>query len=173
MIQCHGCDFRCYKPSAMISHSESCSGNKLMCALCEASFTTKFDFLNHLHLHDNPKPFYCPDSECDLRFFSRAGLNSHTPKHSKLTPYMCSYCGKGFKWKHGLMSHLIIHSEEKKFLCDECGYSAAHLQTLRAHKLSHTGMLWKCPVTSCNHTTRRKESLKLHVATHSKESPFV
>lgn len=86
---------------------------------------------------------------------------------------MCSFCGKGFKWKHGLMSHIIVHSDEKKFLCDECGYSAAHSQTLRAHKLSHKGMLWKCSVMGCNHTTRRKENLNIHIATHRKETPFV
>lgn len=97
----------------------------------------------------------------------------HTPKHSIETPYMCPVCAKGFKWKHGLNSHLIVHSDEKKLLCDECGYSTSHLKTLRAHQLSHTGFLFRCTTSGCSYTSRRKENLKIHMATHKNETPFV
>lgn len=97
----------------------------------------------------------------------------HTPKHSIETPYTCPVCAKGFKWKHGLNSHLIVHSNEKKLLCDECGYSTSHLKTLRAHQLSHTGFLFRCTTSGCSYTSRRKENLKIHMATHKNETPFV
>ena len=86
---------------------------------------------------------------------------------------MCSDCGKSFKWKHGLNSHMICHSTDKKLLCDECGYSTSHLKTLRAHQLSHTGHVFRCTAPNCLYTSRRKENLKIHIATHNNESPFV
>lgn len=86
---------------------------------------------------------------------------------------MCADCGKSFKWKHGLNSHMIVHSKEKKLLCDECGYSTSHLKTLRAHQLSHTGLAFRCTAANCLYTSRRKENLKIHIATHRNETPFV
>lgn len=86
---------------------------------------------------------------------------------------MCDDCGKSFKWKHGLNSHMIVHAKEKKLLCDECGYSTSHLKTLRAHQLSHTGHLFRCTAPNCLYTSRRKENLKIHIATHKNETPFV
>lgn len=108
-----------------------------------------------------------------MRFVTKTTLNLHTPKHSTETPHMCSDCGKSFKWKHGLNSHMIVHSKEKKLLCDECGYSTSHLKTLRAHQLSHTGHAFRCTAANCLYTSRRKENLKIHIATHRKETPFV
>lgn len=86
---------------------------------------------------------------------------------------MCAHCGKSFKWKHGLNSHMIVHAKEKKLLCDECGYSTSHLKTLRAHQLSHTGHTFRCTAPNCIYTSRRKENLKIHIATHRNETPFV
>lgn len=132
---------------------------------------TKYSHRGHLIRHDDFKPFFC--TNCELRFQTKGALNLHTPKHSNETPHMCSVCGRGFKWKHGLDSHMIVHSTEKKLLCDECGYGTSHLKTLRAHQLSHTGFSFKCTVANCTYTSRRKENLKIHIATHKKESPFV
>lgn len=168
---CTGCDFKCYKPSVMIDHCQSCAATLTKCSLCDGRFESALILQEHLVMHIDSKPFFCKD--CNQRFVTKAALSLHIPKHSSETPFICSHCGKGFKWKHGLNNHLIVHSNEKKLLCDECGYSTAHLQTFRAHKLSHNGNLWKCSMNGCAHTTRRKENLKIHMATHRKETPFV
>jgi len=39
--------------------------------------------------------------------------------------------------------------------------------------LSHTGNLLRCSVAGCTHTSRRKDNLKIHIATHKNETPFV
>lgn len=130
-------------------------------------------FRNHLKQHDDAKPFFCTANDCNLRFVTKTALNLHKPKHSIETPYVCSICSKGFKWKHGLDSHSIVHSTEKKLLCDECGYSTSHLKTLRAHQLSHTGQIFRCNTIGCLYTSRRKENLNIHMATHRNETTFV
>lgn len=135
--------------------------------------SSQLPFRHHLARHDNNRPFYCNASGCNLRFYTKTALNMHMPKHSVETPYLCPICSKGFKWKHGLNSHLIVHSDEKKLLCDECGYSTSHLKTLRTHQLSHTGFVFRCTSSGCSYTSRRKENLKIHTATHKNETPFV
>lgn len=125
----------------------------------------------HLIRHDHPKPFFCVD--CDQRFTTKTALNLHTPKHSQTPSHTCPDCGKRFKWKHGLHNHMIVHANEKRLLCDECGYSTSHLKTLRVHQLSHTGTVIRCPSSGCSYTSRRKENLKTHMATHRNETPFV
>lgn len=140
---------------------------------CILHLFVPYIFRQHLIRHDNSRPFYCNANDCDLRFYTKAALNMHTPKHSVETPFMCPVCSKGFKWKHGLNSHLIVHSTERKLLCDECGYSTRHLKTLRTHQLSHTGFLFRCTSRGCSYTSRRKENLKIHNITHKNETPFV
>lgn len=133
----------------------------------------EIDYLHRGHLvhHEQLKPFFCVD--CDQRFATKTALSLHAPKHSQDTPHPCPNCSKRFKWKHGLNNHMIVHANEKRLLCDECGYSTSHLKTLRAHQLSHTGIVFRCPTSGCSYTSRRKENLKIHTETHFNETPFV
>ncbi|GAB0099321.1 zinc finger and BTB domain-containing protein 24 [Sergentomyia squamirostris] len=172
MHSCNGCKFKCYKALDMVTHLETCDSATTKCSLCEAECKTMIHLrTEHLPRHNDSKPFFCLD--CPSRFFTRTALALHRPKHSSATPFVCNLCGKGFKWKQGLTSHILVHTKEKRLLCDVCGFSTSRLKSLRVHKTSHTGVLWKCSVAGCNHSSRQKDNLRLHLATHSTEKPFV
>lgn len=172
MHSCNGCKFKCYKAPDMMTHLHTCDSATSKCSLCDAQCDSLSDLrTNHLPRHDDPKPFFC--TECPSRFSTRTALAYHRPKHSSNTPFVCDICGKGFKWKQGLTSHFLVHTKEKKLLCDVCGFSTGRLKTLKVHKSSHTGVLWKCSVAGCSHSSRRKDNLRLHLTTHSNEKPFV
>lgn len=157
----------------MIEHMRNCEPSHLTCSLCETGFLGWREYDAHLTQHDldQKRPFFC--LECDMRFVTRAALNLHHPKHSKEAPFVCNQCGKSFKWKHGLSTHLLVHNTEKLMLCDICGYCTTHLKALKSHKLQHTGKFFKCSHPGCHHQANRKENLKLHIATHKQERPFV
>lgn len=44
---------------------------------------------------------------------------------------------------------------------------------MRAHQLTHGGEVFRCTANNCLYTSRRKENLKIHIATHRNETPFV
>lgn len=171
MQSCIECQYKCYRPNDLLVHLRNTKHGNKVCSLCLTKMETVEELLDHYSIHDDPKPFIC--SFCDTRFQTRTLLIHHLPRHSKETPYVCNHCNKGFKWKHGLKSHLITHSNEKLHLCDECGFSTTHSKTLKAHKLTHTGELFKCTFAGCTHTCSRKENMKIHLATHNNDKPFV
>jgi len=115
------------------------------------------------------KPYYC--KECDQRFKSKRDLTMHIPKHSSEATFVCHVCSKGFKWKHALVAHMVTHSAEQKFLCSDCGFSTKHQTSFAAHQRQHTGKTYTCSVQNCEFKTIRKQNLKQHTKTHTKEKP--
>lgn len=168
---CISCPYKCIRPSDLLTHLRDTRHDGNVCSLCLSQFESNDKVREHYKMHDHLKPFFC--SVCDLRFRTRCHLSQHLPRHSKETPYTCPLCKKGFKWKHGLNSHLVIHSNDQKFLCDECGFRTIHAKTMRAHKLTHTGDLFRCSFPGCSHTCSRKENMKIHLVTHNNDWPFV
>ena len=113
------------------------------------TFLTKcnFSFFVGKHAMDHERPYFCVN--CDARFSTRKKWENHLPKHSSEAPFVCKECGKGFKWKHALTAHSVIHAPEKKFLCQECGFSTSHMSTFKIHNRMHSGNLMKCDVKNC------------------------
>ena len=106
-----------------------------------------FSFFVGKHAMDHERPYFCVN--CDARFSTRKKWENHLPKHSSEAPFVCKECGKGFKWKHALTAHSVIHAPEKKFLCQECGFSTSHMSTFKIHNRMHSGNLMKCDVKNC------------------------
>lgn len=166
---CSECDFRTNKVREFTSHKRLHKMENNICYYCEEKFENKDDLTEHFQKHKGPLPFFCP--VCDCRFKSRTQLNIHLPKHSDDKPFVCEVCSAGFKWKHALKSHMIVHSNRKDHLCDECGYATAHKCQLKAHKLIHTGQTYRCPFTDCRFQATKRQNLKYHLLTHTREKP--
>lgn len=168
---CVGCRFKCFKTLDLLNHLRETGHGGNVCSLCWVELNDTSDLKIHLTLHNHPKPFFC--IYCNTRFRTKSLLSQHLPGHMCEKPHICPHCQKAFKRKHGLNSHLITHSKEPKHLCDECGFSTNHARILRAHKITHTGDFFKCSFPNCSHRTSRKENMKQHLKTHSKEKPFI
>ena len=50
----------------------------------------------NVHYPEISKKYAC--KECDATFHDRSKLRLHSLKHSKIKPYVCEQCGKGFNW---------------------------------------------------------------------------
>lgn len=168
---CVGCRFKCFKTLDLLNHLRETGHGGNVCSLCWVELDDTSELKIHLTLHNHPKPFFC--IYCNTRFRTKSLLSQHLPGHMCEKPHICPHCQKAFKRKHGLNSHLITHSKEPKHLCDECGFSTNHARILRAHKITHTGDFFKCSFPNCSHRTSRKENMKQHLKTHSKEKPFI
>ena len=166
---CSECSFQTNKVREFSSHKRLHKMENNICYYCEEKFDTKDELTDHFDKHKGPLPYFCP--VCDCRYKSKTQLNIHLPKHSTDKPFVCEDCGAGFKWKHALKNHMVVHSNRKDHLCDECGYATAHKCQLKAHKLIHTGQTFRCPFSECRFQATKRQNLKYHLLTHTREKP--
>ncbi|CAH1780047.1 unnamed protein product [Owenia fusiformis] len=170
MHRCDECRFATRKPREIVEHKNAHKRDRNECDYCDLLFNSKEDFDLHYKNHkDTNKPFYC--WECKARFKTRYQLELHHPTHSDNRPFACDKCDATFKWKHALKNHQVVHSGTKGHLCTVCGYATAHKQQLKAHMLIHSGDLFKCEVEGCEFKCTKKQNLKYHKLTHTKEKP--
>ncbi|XP_013417644.1 myoneurin [Lingula anatina] len=167
--QCEKCDFTTCKPKELSKHQDWHKQQENICKFCDEHFEDGSQLEEHLEKHSGPEPYFCPS--CDQRFNTKTKYNMHAPVHFKEKPFICETCGAGFKWKHALKNHEVIHSTEKKHLCDFCGYSTVHKSQLKAHRLIHTGNMFSCEVPGCNFKATKRQNLKNHMLTHTREKP--
>lgn len=170
-IICQTCGATFPRVQTLLTHLIEVRHGEMECSACSYSAKSQKDLEGHLNRHVQvmDKPYFC--THCEARFSTRKRWLQHLPKHSTEAPFVCGTCGKAFKWKHALTAHEVIHSSEKKFLCQDCGFSTSHVSTLRFHNRMHAGNLMKCDVQDCTFQTTRKANLVQHQLTHSKEKP--
>ncbi|GBO03929.1 Gastrula zinc finger protein xFG20-1 [Araneus ventricosus] len=85
--------------------------------------------------------------------------------------FICSECGKSFKWKSHIVVHYRTHTGEKPFPCDRCDKCFSTKGKLNTHLRTHTG---EKPY-SCDQYDKsfsQKCSLDRHSRTHTGERPY-
>lgn len=109
----HVCEI-CEKRYKLISHlkrhkimvhdaEEKEKTKRYECEACEARYTSKCAFEDHLRSHTGEKPFKC--EVCEKAFGSSRYLRTHMQSHSK-SRHECSVCGASFTFKGSLSSHV-------------------------------------------------------------------
>lgn len=171
LFPCNGCDFRTDTIHKLLVHKEIHGDERpYTCDVCWKGFKQFSQMRNHQMIHveyqSNEADRWYTTKQCDIckrSFANQKCLNKHIQAvHSKIKPYVCSYCGHSTARKAMLQLHLRIHTGEKPFKCDVCQYATGDHNSLRRHKMRHTGLRpYKCQY--CTYSCIQAISLKTHM----------
>ena len=102
---------------------------------CNKSFSTPYNFHQHLCRHTNTFHFFC--EVCGKGFVNKNHWQSHKASHTRDRSFLCSKCSKSFTTKSNLYRHFkLCKNMMKKYQCVICGKYFIMQQTLNKHLLS-------------------------------------
>ncbi|XP_073444487.1 uncharacterized protein [Dendrobates tinctorius] len=156
--------------SVYTNHQEAqAAGFSFKCLECEACFTSKLNFEEHITIHRGKKAHVC--SHCGKCFSYQSQLLIHERTHTGEKPFTCSECGKCFNQYVHLAIHLMSHTGEKPYVCSECGKSFNRKTTLTIHQRVHTGEKpFHC--SQCGKYFSTSSNLIKHQRVHTGEKPY-
>jgi len=128
------------------------------CELCGKSFSSVKIWNNHCaKAHKNYK---C--DECNKVFPTKYAYLDHlSAVHLNEAKYVCSVCGRAYRWRSKRMLCEKTHKGEYYFACPVCGKQFQHKHKLEHHYVVHTGEKpFSCPI--CPFKCNRRDNLNLH-----------
>lgn len=92
--------------------------------------------------HSKEKRYAC--NKCDKSFEHKLNLSSHKAAiHKGIRPYACDQCDKSYTRINRLTYHKKrVHQKIRSHVCQQCDKRFFLAEDLRAHSLSHTGMIF-------------------------------
>ena len=90
------------KQHLLESHNE---GTWLVCNICQKKFFRSCDLNEHVHCHEDVKPYVC--SECPKHFCGASKLKRHKLVHIDVKSFGCILCDKSFKHKRSVVKHFV------------------------------------------------------------------
>ena len=148
---------------------------KYKCDHCEKEFRKKSNYDSHKITHNSsPKPFYCDQEGCNIRFKRLRSLKCHMEmKHGPTRKtFLCSICGQTFFSISGYKQHLAKHNGityiPRRYTCPHCSKAFRSQSDLSIHAVVHTKIKsFNCDICQAQFT--QKASLKDHQNVHLKK----
>ncbi|XP_028670888.1 zinc finger protein 585A-like [Erpetoichthys calabaricus] len=89
--------------------------------------------------------------------------------HKVERQFLCSHCGKHFRYLYALKRHDLVHTGKKPFPCPECGRGFRCNSDLKRHQKTHIGQKpYTCP--NCSKDFLKMSHLQEHLLTHKSET---
>lgn len=172
---------------------------KIICDICGARMSFRFQILAHMECHLNLQAYKCDDcpkkfntrralmkhtriihrniakryncEQCGWLFHEKCGLNQHMLKHTGERPFACKVCDKRFNQSSYLNIHMRTHSGERPYRCEKCQIGFTSQNMLTRHIRRHRDDRgYKCD--ECDESFYNLQPLRDHKRTHSGEQPF-
>ncbi|KAH7012088.1 uncharacterized protein B0I36DRAFT_400036 [Microdochium trichocladiopsis] len=131
-----------------------------------------------METHRRREIYKCIFDDCPSTFKKHKYLVQHLETvHSDARPFVCEVegCTWEFKTQTALRNHEFAHTDERPHHCRKelCTYSFKTSYALNQHTtLTHsTQRPFRCPLSGCNHHSKRRGDLKKHVEGHSAQYP--
>lgn len=154
----------------IISFNEN-SESPYTCSLCQKTFRRKKYVYAHVrrkHTRDESKHFRC--KICKMGFIQMAELKKHCRIHVGLRPHQCQICKKSYKTVSHLKEHKSIHVKNYcPYVCGYCGHGFRQHGALMAHVVRHDTLKpFKC--IFCQKGFTALGDLKIHMDTYNKNT---
>lgn len=156
-------------------HSEYHVQRPFFCEKCNKSFKQTQNFIFHMDSHKANNVMKC--ESCDFSTTFKLAFDQHAKSHLR-QEYKCNECDKVFAARTWFLEHRNFHTGEKPFSCEECGkcfpysrYLAAHKKSMHPHCYFKEPTLHEC--TICKKRYSHKNSLRLHMKSHTGENTYL
>ncbi|XP_047039543.1 zinc finger protein 184-like isoform X2 [Helicoverpa zea] len=110
------------------------------CDACDKAYTSQGSLIAHRNrFHLMARPHKC--SFCEMAFYSKMELKSHTVTHTKTREFKCGTCSKTFGTRCNLNQHARSHSDDRRYHCVTCDHGFVHRTTWRVHMRTQHGKI--------------------------------
>ena len=94
-LTCYTCGKLFTRVQGLATHLVEVRHGETICSICGHEGESQKDAEIHIRKHamDHDRPYFCVT--CDARFSTRKKWENHLPKHSSEAPFVCKECGKG------------------------------------------------------------------------------
>ena len=165
-----GCRYRCSTLDQLNRHKNSYS---MVCSVCGYHCKTKANLDNHMDSHSTERNHCCPHDDCGKAFRTKHLLQYHISNSHSEKKYNCDWPGCEYTCRQ--RSRLKLHSKAHvpdSMPCDwpGCTFIGKRYKALIRHKHDvHFGQRkYVCDWPQCDKSYKRKEHLKNHLKSHSK-----
>ncbi|KAL7035446.1 hypothetical protein ACKWTF_008375 [Chironomus riparius] len=134
------------------------------CLICNEYFDLISEKDIHVRRDHHNDPKICPI--CNTKKQTAISFESHLRYHKFGYRFLCSTCGKSFRFKNLLESHLRIeHTDSYPYVCDLCSYTTKFKINLQRHiKSFHLKIRnFVCSNEDCNAQYSTQVGLNLHL----------
>uniref|UniRef100_A0A8C4TKP8 Zinc finger protein 91-like n=1 Tax=Erpetoichthys calabaricus TaxID=27687 RepID=A0A8C4TKP8_ERPCA len=142
-LQCSACGvgFRDLDSKEGHGHTHTSNSSALderifSCHVCDQSFSSPQELLDHQQSQIDSHPFKC--LVCGDSFKCPAALSSHKRDHLNQSRYICSDCGMVCLSLEDFLIHRRLHTEERPYTCEDCGKTFKRASGMQRHKSVHS-----------------------------------